>query len=108
RDREYFNLEVKNEKGREEEQVWNCFMQLLDEFVELVGNEKMDVSSFHRVLEAGIESLEFAHVPPTMDHIIVGSIDHSRMEDKKCAFLLGVNEGVWPMKPAVDGMRSEE
>ena len=108
RAREAFDLEGKIEKGREEEQVWNGFMQLLDEFVELVGNEKMDVSSFHRVLEAGIESLEFAHVPPTMDHIIVGSIDHSRMEDKKCAFLLGVNEGVWPMKPAVDGMINEQ
>lgn len=108
RAREAFDLEGKIEKGREEEQVWNGFMQLLDEFVELVGNEKMDISSFHKVLEAGIESLEFAHVPPTMDHIIVGSIDHSRMEDKKCAFLLGVNEGVWPMKPAVDGMINEQ
>src|SRR5690625_7266269 len=43
-----------------------------------------------------------------MDHIIVGSIDHSRIENKKCAFLLGVNEGFWPMKPSIDGVINEQ
>lgn len=96
------------EKGREEEQVWNAFMQLLDEFVEMVGEEKMTFASFHEILEAGLEALEFSHVPPTMDHIIVASIDQSRIERKKAAFLLGVNEGTWPMKPALDGMINEK
>src|SRR5699024_3551384 len=54
------------------------------------------------------ESLEFSHVPPTMDHVIVASIDHSRISGKSCGFLLGVNEGQWPMKPALDGMINEE
>src|SRR5690625_5130034 len=42
-----------------------------------------------------------------MNHVIVGSIDHSRITSKKCAFLLGVNEGFWSMKPAIDGMINE-
>src|SRR5699024_12721588 len=59
-------------------------------------------------LEAGMEALEFSHVPPTMDHVIVGSIDHSRIDNKKCSFLLGVNEGLWPMKPPIDGIINEQ
>src|SRR5699024_4601980 len=47
-------------------------------------------------------------VPPTMDHVIVGSIDHSRIDNKKCSFLLGVNEGLWPMKPPIDGIINEQ
>jgi len=95
------------EKAREEEQVWNSFMQLLDEMVEMIGEEEMSFSMFRSTLEAGLESLQFSHVPPSMDHVIVGTIDQSRIAKKKCAFLLGVNEGFWPMKPANDGIINE-
>ena len=98
----------KIEKAREAEQVWNGFIQLLDEMVEMIGEESMSFALFRKTFEAGLESLEFSHVPPTMDHVIVGSIDHSRITSKKCAFLLGVNEGFWPMKPAIDGMINEK
>src|SRR5699024_11167703 len=57
---------------------------------------------------AGFESLKFSHVPPSMDHVIVGTIDRSGITGVKCAFLLGVNDGVWPMKPPVDGMINEQ
>lgn len=106
--REKFDLKGDIEKAREEEQVWHALMQLLDEAVEMIGEEEMDFSTFRSTFEAGLEALEFAHVPPSMDHVIVGSIDRSRIAGKKCAFLLGVNEGVWPMKPAVDGMINEQ
>lgn len=96
------------EKALEEEQVWNAFMQLLDEMVEMIGEETLSIRHFKEILESGLEALEFSHVPPSMDHIIVGSIDHSRIENKKCAFLLGVNEGYWPMKPAIDGVINEQ
>lgn len=95
------------EKAREEEQVWNGVIQLLDEFVEMIGDEKLSISMFTNTLEAGLDALQFSHVPPTIDHVIVGTIDHSRIASKKCAFLLGVNEGAWPMKPPVDGMINE-
>lgn len=98
----------KVEQAREAEQVWNAFMQLLDEIVDMIGEEKLSFSLFRKTFEAGLEALEFSHVPPTMDHVIVGSIDHSRITSKKCAFLLGVNEGSWPMKPATDGMINEK
>ncbi|MEI3607838.1 helicase-exonuclease AddAB subunit AddB [Pseudogracilibacillus sp. SE30717A] len=97
----------KIEKAREEEQVWNAFIQLLDEMVEMIGEEEMSFSMFRKTFEAGLESLQFSHVPPSMDHVIVGTIDHSRIASKKCVFLLGVNEGAWPMKPANDGIINE-
>lgn len=96
------------EKAREQEQVWDGVIQLLDELVEIAGDEEMSLSVFRESLDAGFESLEFAHVPPSMDHVIVGSIDRSRIAGKSCAFLLGVNEGYWPLKPSADSLMSEE
>ncbi len=96
------------EKSREEEQVWNGVIQLLDEMVDMIGDEVMSLNQFKEILDAGLDALQFAHVPPTMDHVIVGSIDHSRIGPKKIVFLLGVNEGFWPMKPPIDGVINEQ
>ncbi|WP_163971994.1 helicase-exonuclease AddAB subunit AddB [Oceanobacillus halotolerans] len=96
------------EKGREQEQVWDAVIQLLDEMVEMVAEEAMTLSTFRSTLEAGFESLTFSHVPPSMDHVIVGTIDRSRISGVRSAFLLGVNDGVWPIKPQSEGMINEQ
>lgn len=96
------------EKGREQEQVWAAVIQLFDELVEIAGSEPMSLKVFDATINSGFESLEFAHVPPSMDHIIVGTIDRSRISSKKAAFLIGVNDGIWPLKPNADGMINEQ
>lgn len=106
--REAYDETGEIEKGREQEQVWEALIQLLDEMVEMVGDEPMTLNTFRSVLEAGFETLKFSHVPPTIDHVIVGTVDHSRISGIKASFLLGVNEGVWPLKPPVDGMINEQ
>lgn len=106
--RTYYDDSGEIEKGREQEQVWQAVIQLFDEMVEMAGDEAMPMHTFSSALEAGFETLKFAHVPPSLDQVIVATIDRSRVSGKACAFLLGVNEGVWPMKPAADGIISEE
>ncbi|GAB2533348.1 helicase-exonuclease AddAB subunit AddB [Gracilibacillus alcaliphilus] len=96
------------ERGREQDQVWEATIQLLEEMTEVAGEENLELTTFRKVLDSGIEALRFSHVPPSIDHIVVGSVDRSRMHNIKCAFLLGVNEGTWPMKPQGDGLISEE
>lgn len=106
--RTYYDEEGLLEKGREQEQVWNAVIQLFDEMVEMAGEEEMSLSIFRSALDAGLETLTFSHVPPSIDHVIVASIDRSRISGIKCSFLLGVNEGVWPMKPTEDSIINEE
>lgn len=103
----YYDDNGQNEKGREQEQVWDGVIQLLDEMVEMAGEEKMSLSILKKTMEAGFDTLTFAHVPPSIDHVIAGTIDRSRFSDIKCAFQLGVTEGIWPMKPPLDGMINE-
>ncbi|WP_010529896.1 helicase-exonuclease AddAB subunit AddB [Lentibacillus jeotgali] len=106
--RETFDAEGQIEKAREQEQVWNAIIQLLDEMVEMAGDETMSMETFRAAVEAGFESLTFAHVPPSIDHVIVGTIDRSRISGVQCSFLLGVNDGVWPMKQTEDGLINEQ
>ncbi|MYL51193.1 helicase-exonuclease AddAB subunit AddB [Halobacillus litoralis] len=106
--RTFYDEKGEIERGREQAQVWDDFLQLLDEMVEMAGDEKMSLQVFRSTIDSGLESLTFAHVPPSMDHVIVGSVDRSRMTGIKASFLLGVTDGMWPMKPPSDGMISEQ
>lgn len=106
--RAYYDGRGEIEHGREQEQVWNAIIQLLDEMNELGADDELSLKAFRQTLDAGFESLDFAHIPPSLDQVIVGTIDRSRISGKSHAFLLGVNEGAWPMKPPSDGMISED
>ncbi|WP_368654537.1 helicase-exonuclease AddAB subunit AddB [Ornithinibacillus sp. 4-3] len=106
--REAYDASAENELAREQEQVWDAIIQLFDEMVEMAGEEVLSLSSFRSILDAGLKSLKFSHVPPSIDHVIVGTIDRSRISGIRAAFLLGVNEGVWPNKPPSDVIISEQ
>ena len=47
-------------KSREHEQAWNEVLNLLDQYVEILGEEKVSLKEFAEIIEAGLESLEFS------------------------------------------------
>ncbi|WP_408010627.1 helicase-exonuclease AddAB subunit AddB [Pseudalkalibacillus sp. A8] len=94
--------------AREHDQVWNAVIDLLEQMVEIVGNEKLSLDLFSKMLDAGIESMRFSLVPPAIDQVLIGSLDRSRFYQVKCTFIIGVNDGVLPAKPAEDGILSED
>ncbi|MEH7251632.1 helicase-exonuclease AddAB subunit AddB [Neobacillus niacini] len=95
-------------KMREHDQVWNACIDLLDQYVEILGDEDVSLKSFSAILEAGFESLYFSLIPPALDQIIIGDLEKSRLTDIKATFVVGVNEGVLPAKIADDGILSDD
>jgi len=88
-------------------QVWRGFIDLLDQVVEVMGEESMDLATYVRVLDTGLETLELGLVPPALDQVLVGSMERSRQPDVKALFVLGVNEGVIPLRPKEEGILDE-
>lgn len=95
-------------KAREHGQVWSAVVDLLDQFVELMGKEDIPLSIFQQTIEAGLEALRFALVPPAIDQVVVGDFEHSRFSHIKATFILGINDGVIPAIPSEDGVLNED
>ncbi|WP_110929042.1 helicase-exonuclease AddAB subunit AddB [Bacillus massiliglaciei] len=93
--------------AREHEQSWNAVIDLLDQFVELLGNEEVSLKSFSTIIETGLETLEFSLVPPAIDQVVVANLNLSRIDDVHTAFVIGLNEGVLPGKVSADGIFSD-
>lgn len=95
-------------KAREHDQVWNAVIDLLDQFVEILGEEKIAIKPFAQILESGIESLRFSLVPQALDQVVAADLENSRLEEMKAVFVIGLNEGVMPAKLNDDGIFADE
>ncbi|MFE8696318.1 helicase-exonuclease AddAB subunit AddB [Cytobacillus sp. FJAT-53684] len=95
-------------KSREHDQAWNAIMELLDQYVEMLGDEVIPLKRFAQILDAGMESLRFTLVPPAIDQIITADLERSRLSDIKVAFVIGLNEGVLPAKFPEEGVLATE
>lgn len=95
-------------EAREHDQVWNSVIELLDQFVEIMADEKVEPKLFSNMLETGIESMQFALVPPAIDQVLIASLERSRFSNIKCTFIIGANDGVIPARPNEEGVFSEQ
>lgn len=94
--------------SREHEQVWPAVIDLLDQFVEVLGDERMSPEDFAETIDSGLESLRFSTVPPALDQVIVADLELSRLADVKIAFLIGLNDGILPAKFSEEGILSDD
>jgi len=95
-------------KAREHDQAWNAIIDILDQFVEILGDDEISLQSFSKILDAGLEALRFSLVPPAIDQVLAGDLEKSRISDVKVAFIIGLNEGVLPAKFTEDGILADE
>lgn len=94
--------------AREHDQAWSAVMDLLDQYVEMLGDEETTMKKFSSILDAGMETMQFSLVPPAIDQVIIADLEKSRLGDIKAAFIIGVNDGVLPAKMNEDGVLSDE
>lgn len=83
-------------RAREHSQVYELVLDLLDQLVEISGEEKVSRALYGRLLETGLENLRLGLVPPALDQVLVGTPGRTRPGPVSHAFLLGVNEGMFP------------
>lgn len=95
-------------EAREHEQAWNAVVNLLDQFVEMLGDTKVAPKQFVSILDAGFESLRFSLIPPAIDQILIADLEKTRLADVKVAFVIGVNEGVLPAKMTEEGIFADD
>ena len=95
------------EKAKEYQQIWSMLIELLEKATEILGEEKIDIQEYNKIIEAGLEQSKMGIIPPTVDSVIVGDIERSRLPELKVLFVLGVNEGILPSPTETDGIFTE-
>lgn len=80
------------EEAEKHEQAWGTFISLLDEFVEVLGDEAWDIDAFLSIIETGFEQANYSMVPPAIDQVLVTNYDLPKIQAKKVVFLIGLTD----------------
>lgn len=89
-------------------QVWGLIMDVLDQFVELLGDETTLAEGFGDILRSGLEAIEVGLLPPSADCLIMGTMQRTRVSHVKVMLVMGANEGLLPAAAESDSILSED
>jgi ATP-dependent helicase/nuclease subunit B len=96
------------ETANEYTQVWNILIDLLDEIVDVIGDEFLSFEKFKNILKMGVTKHNIGLIPPSKDKVIIGNIDRTRNSNVKSLFIIGVNDGVFPMTFSTEGFINDD
>ena len=87
---------------------WDLLINILDELVLVLGDEKVSFEEYTTLLKAGFNNSSLGKIPATLDEIIVGDVDRSRSGKKKAVFIIGINDGKFPSVSKNEGFINDE
>ena len=90
--------------AKEYEQTYGLLINLLDKLVELMGDTKIGISEYSKLLDSGLEEIKVGVIPLNVDTVVIGDIQRTRLSDIKELIVLGVNDGIIPMVSGKSGL----
>lgn len=84
--------------AKAQEQTWNTLMDLLDEYVELLGQQPFDLDEFTEILLQGMEGATYSQVPTTLDQVSVMDVVRRPAVRRPIVFILGATNSNLPKK----------
>lgn len=76
--------------------VWNVILEVIDEMVLVLGEEKITFENYKNALKLGLKNKDLGTIPATNDQVAAGDIDRSKNNEIKAVFIIGLNDGVIP------------
>ena len=61
---------------------WSC----LTSFSELLGDEPITLKEYCELLDAGFEEAKVGVIPPSIDQVVIGDVERTRMKDIRALF----------------------
>lgn len=102
-----FEREQNAAKAREYAQIYRLVMELLEQIMNLLGEETIALEEFADILEAGFGEIEVGTIPQNVDRVVAGDMERTRLKQVKALFFLGVNDGNIPKNASKGGIISD-
>lgn len=102
-----FRQEGELELANEYSQVWNLLLELLDQVVEAAGEEIVNLETFQEILSIGFAEYKIGLIPPALEQVLVGSVERSKSHELKAIYVVGTNDGIFPVPFKQEGILSD-
>ena len=78
--------------AKEYAQIYRIVLELFDKFVELLGEEEIPLKEYCELLDAGLEEAKVGVIPPSLDQVVIGDMERTRIKNIRALFFVGANE----------------
>ena len=92
----------------EHRQFYDKLINIFDELTEVFGGVEMTCSDYLAILNSAFSQMSLAFIPPSLDQILIGSIERSRHPNLKAVFLLGVTQKQFPIPISSKGILTDD
>ena len=93
--------------AKEYAQIYRIVLELFDKFTELLGDEQISMSEYCELLDAGLEEAKVGVIPPSLDQVMIGDVERTRVNQIKALFFVGANDTFLPGNAGSRGLLSE-
>jgi ATP-dependent helicase/nuclease subunit B len=93
--------------AQEYRMLWDILMGVLDQLVEVLGEEYLSLGDFYEIFRGGLSTYDVGLIPTSLDEVSAAGCDRVRSPHVPCVMLLGVNEGVFPLSQQEEGLFSD-
>lgn len=104
---QYFTDQGDFVRAKEYAQIYRLVMQLLEQIYALLGEEELEIREFADILDAGFAEIKVGTIPQTVDKVVIGDIERTRLCEIKTLFFIGVNDGIIPKSGGNGGIISD-
>lgn len=94
--------------AEEYRQLWKIFCEVLDQFVEILGDMELSGEEFARLLRLVLTQYSVGTIPATLDQVKVSEITRNDRHKVRYLFLLGANDHVLPQVGGSGGILDDE
>ncbi len=92
----------------EHRQFFDTLIDVFDELAEVFTHEEMTAQDYFGILHSAFSQMTLALIPPSLDQVLVGSIERSRHPNLKAVFLLGATQKQFPIPLPATGVLTDE
>ncbi|MGI6734051.1 MAG: PD-(D/E)XK nuclease family protein [Anaerovoracaceae bacterium] len=96
------------EAAMEMQQIWESVLGLLDQLTELIGDEAINIEDYASMLQAGFDSIELGLIPTTIDQVVVGTMQRTRVGQIQALVVMGANDGILPTAVSGDDLLNQD
>mgnify|MGYP000700733968 FL=1 len=93
--------------AKEYAQIYRIVLELFDKFAELLGEEEIPLKEYCELLDAGLEEAKVGVIPPSLDQVVIGDVERTRIKNIRALFFVGANDTLLPGNAGVRGLLSE-
>ncbi len=100
--------------ARQPQQVWTTFCQILQEYVEILGQQELRdgtsevLADFSELLQAGFAAAQYSQIPATLDQVVVSETGIVQSENRKVVFMIGSTDDVMPEMQESDSLLTDQ